>query len=231
MCGDKNCTKPALLIAEEVKPMKREGKGDCRIMLDASPSRIKEYSKKMGYEFWQLRTPLTEYALAGIPYGLDNGCFKEFRRSAWERLLKEAESKPPVFACLPDIVGDARRTLDLFDAFAMQTNGLPRALVLQDGIGQHSIPWSLIEAVFVGGTDQFKISAEAMNVCVTAKMLGKWIHVGRVNGIDRLNYWRGIADSIDGTALSKFDTRAEVLVASLQGVPLQSEMLHNERRG
>ena len=105
-----------------------------KIMLDCSPNKIKEYRAKYDVDFWQLRTPLTRYALAGVPYGLDNGCFKRFDQKTWEKLLEEAEENRPVFVCLPDIVGDAARTLDLFEAFKSRTNGLPRALVLQDGI-------------------------------------------------------------------------------------------------
>ena len=54
-----------------------------KIMLDASPKRIAEYSAKFNYEFWQLRTPLTQYALSSKPYGLDNGCFSQFNETVW----------------------------------------------------------------------------------------------------------------------------------------------------
>ena len=176
-----------------------------KIMLDCSPKKINEYSERYGVDFWQLRTPLTQYALAGVPYGLDNGCFKQFKRKEWEGLLLDAHEHNPKFVCLPDIVGDAVRTLDLFDCFERQTNNLPRALVLQDGIGNHRIDWSKLSAVFVGGSDNFKISQEAMNACKTAKMLGKWVHVGRVNTASRVKDWIGIADSIDGSGISRYD--------------------------
>lgn len=188
-----------------------------RIMLDCSPAKIAEYTQRYGHEFWQLRTPLTRYALAGVPYGLDNGCFKEFRQKEWEKLLTDAETHRPVFVCLPDIVGDARRTLDLFDAFARQTNGLPRALVLQDGIGTIAIPWADIDAVFVGGSDAFKIAPEAINACRTAKMLGKWVHVGRVNTASRVRNWVGLADSIDGSGISRYDHMLEDVLAMIRG--------------
>ena len=180
-----------------------------KIMLDCSPKKIHEYREKYNVDFWQLRTPLTNYALAGVPYGLDNGCFKEFKRKKWERLLLDAHQNNPKFVCLPDIVGDAVRTLDLFDAFERQTNGLPRALVLQDGIGKHRIDWSKLSAVFVGGSDNFKISNEAMSACKAAKMLGKWVHVGRVNTASRVKNWIGIADSIDGSGISRYDHMLE----------------------
>ena len=196
-----------------------------KIMLDSSPCQIAEYSERYGFDFWQLRTPLTRHRLSGKPYGLDNGCFSRFERKTWERMLGEAEEHRPVFVCLPDIVGDARRTLDLFDAFERQTNGLPRALVLQDGIGKWAIPWDQIEAVFVGGSDFFKISPECINACRTAKMLGKWVHVGRVNTASRVRDWIGFADSIDGSGISRFDHMLEDVLLKIQGKHPQHEIV------
>lgn len=190
---------------------------DIHIMLDASPRKIAEYSRRHAYDFWQLRTPLTKYQLAGVPYGLDNGCFARFEQATWEKLLDDAEEHRPVFVCLPDVVGDARRTLDLFDAFHRRTNGLPRALVLQDGIGNHQIPWGEIDAVFVGGSNDFKISSEAYNACRVAKILGKWIHVGRVNTASRVRDWIGIADSIDGSGISRYDHMLESVLSTIRG--------------
>jgi hypothetical protein len=193
-------------------------------MLDCSPKKIHAYRERYGVDLWQLRTPLTRYSLSGLPYGLDNGCFKRFDQKTWERLLNEAEDSVPKFVCLPDIVGDAVRTLDLFDVFESKTNGLPRALVLQDGIGNHRIPWDKIAAVFVGGSDAFKTSREAMNVCRTAQMLGKWIHVGRVNTASRVAYWKGIADSLDGSGISRFDHMLEDVIAALEDSSVQQEI-------
>ena len=186
-------------------------------MLDCSPKKIHEYRERYGVDLWQLRTPLTKYALAGVPYGLDNGCFKRFNEKTWNRLLIEAEENMPKFVCLPDIVGDAVRTLDLFKSFESRTTGLPRALVLQDGIGNHRIEWDKLSAVFVGGSDNFKISSEAINACKTAKMLGKWVHVGRVNTAERVKNWIGLADSIDGSGISQYDHMLENVLRAING--------------
>lgn len=196
-----------------------------KIMLDLSPKQIAEYSEKYNFDFWQLRTPLTKYALSGKPYGLDNGCFARFERKAWERLLREAEEHKPVFVCAPDLVGDARRTLDLFDVFDRKLNGLPKALVLQDGIGAHPIPWEKLSAVFVGGSDEFKVSREAINACKTAKMLDKWVHVWRVNTAARVQNWIGLADSIDGSGMCKFDHMLEDVLAMIRGEHPQRELV------
>ena len=97
-----------------------------KIMLDCSPKKIMEYSKKYDYEFWQLRTPLTGYALAGVPYGLDNGCFSVFHEKKWLKLVEEADEKRMEndlkFVCMPDVVGDARRTAELFDIYMRRSN-------------------------------------------------------------------------------------------------------------
>jgi len=183
-----------------------------KIMLDKSPKHIREYSSRYNCEFWQLQTPLTRNALAGVPYGLDNGCFSGELPNAWFKQLEDAEEHRPVFVCLPDVVGSARRTLDLFEYFEHRTNAVPRALVLQDGIGDASIPWDKISAVFIGGSDSFKISPEAIQAAKCAKMLGKWVHVGRVNGIKRAENWLGIADSIDGSGISKYDHMLEKIL-------------------
>lgn len=178
-----------------------------KIMLDCSPAKIAEYRARFGEDFWQLRTPLTRYARApGVPYGLDNGCFAgELLRETWDRMLEEAETDAPVFACLPDVVGDARRTVELFKYFTRHTNGIPRALVLQNGIEHVDIPWDDTAAVFIGGDNAFKISPVAIRIAKVAKMLGKWVHVGRVNTANRVRNWMGLADSIDGSGMSQFD--------------------------
>jgi hypothetical protein len=184
-------------------------------MLDCSPRKIAEYSARYRQDFWQLRTPLTRYKLAGVPYGLDNGCFTAFNESTWKKLLDEAQDNKPLFVTLPDVVGSAIRTSELFDHFAHECNGLPRALVLQDGIGSVPIQWKFIKAVFVGGSDAFKISQECLNACRSAKLLGKHVHVGRVNTVERVRNWIGLADSIDGSGLSRFDYMLENVLAEL----------------
>ena len=178
-------------------------------MLDCSPAKIMEYRERYSHDFWQLRTPLTGYKRAeGIPFAIDNGCFKKFEKARWLRLLEEAwehMEDPPMFVCLPDIVGDAQRTSELFQVFKSTTNGFNRALVLQDGIEHVSIPWDDIKAIFIGGTDAFKFSPIAVRAAKTAKMLGKWVHVGRVNPASRVRNWLDLADSLDGSGISMYD--------------------------
>ena len=200
-----------------------------KIMLDCSPAKIDEYSKRYNYNFAQLRTPLTAYALSDKLYGLDNGCFSKFNKKTWRRLVTEAKEQElinqPVFVCAPDIVGNARRTLELFDMFYDEIKPLKACLVLQDGIGNFTIDWNRVDAVFVGGSDAFKISSEAISACKVAKMLDKWVHVGRVNTAQRISNWIGLADSIDGSGISKYDAMLEAVLFEILGDKQQQELI------
>jgi hypothetical protein len=196
-----------------------------KIMLDCSPAKITEYRQRFGVDFWQLRTPLTNYARAeGIAYGLDNGCFSGFDEPAWWRLVLQALEDEPVFIALPDVVGDAARTIELFHHFKADVPRR-RALVLQDGIANARIPWEELEAVFIGGSDEFKFSQEAINAARAAKMLGKWVHVGRVNTAARVRNWRGLADSIDGSGISRYDHMLKDVLAAIAGSHPQIELI------
>jgi hypothetical protein len=88
---------------------------DVRVLLDLSPERIDAMAEKHGCEFWQLRTPLTAYRIhGGVPYALDNGCFGGDLPPGWARMVKEAKQLRPIWATSPDVVGSARRTLELW---------------------------------------------------------------------------------------------------------------------
>ena len=195
-----------------------------KIMLDNSQKRILEREEKYGQTFWQLQTPLSRRKIIR-PYGLDNGCFARFEEKTWNRQVEEAKTTEPKFVCLPDIVGDARRTLELFELFKTKTIGVHRALVLQDGISEFNIPWNELSAVFVGGSDNFKIAPECINACKTAKILGKWVHVGRVNTSGRLQNWLDLGDSLDGSGISQYDAMLEDLLTLMNAENKQEYLL------
>lgn len=197
-----------------------------KIMLDCSPAKIAEYRDRYGDVIWQLRTPLTNYArAAGVPYGLDNGCFVDLDLKAWLRLVEQARTDRPRWVTLPDIVGDAARTLELFEHFMPHTEGLPRALVLQDGIERTRIPWNDLAAVFIGGSDQFKFSPQAFAAAKTAKWLGKDVHLGRCNTAARARNWVKLADSCDGSGMSMYDHMLIDVLNQIQGEHPQQELL------
>jgi hypothetical protein len=212
-----------------------------KIMLDCSPRKIAEYTERYDYEFWQLRTPLTNYKLAGVPYGLDNGCFSQFNFKAWVKLVEDADRERPLFVTVPDMVGDAQRTAELYEHFAGRyLRGLPLAYVLQDNQKNVQIPWSEIDAVFVGGKDSFKHSDECLNAVRTGVMIKRstrqklYVHIGRVNSWDRADWWLRAGekygfkvDSVDGSGMSRFDERLEVVLSAIRDERSQPDLLES----
>lgn len=204
-----------------------------KILLDCSPAKIVVYRdryadlieserERSGLDLWQLRTPLTNYALAPEPieWAADNGFFSEQDADEWLRWIDrfdENRQRRPLFVTLPDIVCDAPRTLELFEYFKLRTNELPRALVIQNGIEYTKIPWPDLDAIFIGGDDAFKSSPVAIRVAKTAKILKRWVHVGRVNTASRVRNWIGLADSIDGSGISRYDHMLEDVLAQITG--------------
>lgn len=157
----------------------------------------------------QLLTPLTRYRLRdpARPWAIDNGGFKRLDIAAFNALLeREGHHKDKcLFVSAPDIVGSAQRTLELFERWLPTLEGWPVALVCQDGQEYLPIPWDDIAAVFIGGSTGWKCSPHVEQIIRTAKLLGKWVHVGRVNDPQRfLHFERLEVDSIDGTGLARY---------------------------
>jgi hypothetical protein len=83
---------------------------------------------------------------------------------------------------------------------APMRRGYRLAYVAQNGC--RSIPAGAA-AVFLGGDTAWKLGPEARSVARTAKRLGLWLHMGRVNSLRRLRYAASIGcDSVDGTFLT-----------------------------
>jgi hypothetical protein len=210
-----------------------------KIMLDCSPDKIARYTERYdGYEFWQLRTPLTNYRLAGVPYGIDNGCFTKFDQRAFCKLVGDADrdnSGLLQWIVCPDMVGDAQRTRELYDHFARKhLRGLPIAYVLQDGVQNTRIPFDdNLRCLFVGGSTPFKTSDACLNAVRTAKMIDPTIkiHIGRVNSWDRADWWIRAGelygftvDSVDGSGMSRFDDRLETVLSAIRDDHPQTEL-------
>ena len=65
-----------------------------------------------------------------------------------------------------------------------------------------SIPWDEFDCLFIGGADDFKEGPLVSDACREAKRRGKWVHMGRVNGLRRLRVAQEFGvDSVDGTYL------------------------------
>lgn len=150
-------------------------------------------------------------ASSGIPWAADNDCFQRLDEGAYTRMLDAVTGLPGCrFVTVPDVVGDCSRTMEMFEEWwpAVSATGQPPAFVLQDRQPQPLVPWDWIGCLFIGGTTDYKLSAEAERLAREAKRRGLWLHMGRVNSRKRTHYARAIGcDSIDGTQFSMFRKR------------------------
>jgi hypothetical protein len=145
--------------------------------------------------------------VCGSTYAADNGCFTlgdRFDPAAWLHWLARMNLTGCLFAVAPDVVGDAAATLarsaPYFDR--LHAMGYPVAYVLQNGQETLPVPWDDIDAVFIGGDTEWKLSQHAAQLAYAAKARGKWVHMGRVNSRKRLVRAAVMGcDSADGTFL------------------------------
>lgn len=171
---------------------------------------------EIGCEVGQLLTPLTRYRLRdpSRPWAIDNGAFANLDIPAFQALLKREEHHRDrcLFVTVPDIVSSARRTLEVFEHWKGRLTGWKLALACQDGQEHLPIPWDDIAAVFIGGSTNWKGSDHAAHIIKAAKALGKWAHVGRVNGAIRFDHFAKLgADSIDGTGIARYSHMREAI--------------------
>lgn len=153
-----------------------------------------------------------EITATGKVWGVDNEAFGGWSRAkelSFSKLLgRICEHRPHAalkFVACPDVVADCKLTRERFDRWQpiVAACKLPVAYVFQDG--ETDVPWSRIDSLFVGGSTEWKLSAETDAAIAEAKRLGKWVHVGRVNTRKRIrHFWEVGVDSIDGTTFSKW---------------------------
>lgn len=177
---------------------------------------LDECAAEIGCEVGQLLTPLTRYKLRdpSKPWAIDNGAFAGFDAAAFLALLKREEHHRDgcLFVTAPDVVGSARRTLEVFAHWKAKLAGWKLALACQDGQEHLPIPWSDIAAVFIGGSTNWKCSEHAAQIIKAAKALGKWAHVGRVNHPARWEHFEKLgADSADGTGIARYSHMREAI--------------------
>lgn len=185
------------------------------VMLDTSHD-LDVASTEVGYPVEQLLTPLTRYTNRHPDryFAIDNGAFSKFDRKSFESLLKREESRKELcrFVVVPDVVGSARRTLEVFDYWFPLICDWPLALVAQDGQEDLPIEWEHIAAIFIGGTTKFKESESAIQIIKAAKAMDKWVHVGRVNTPGRFEAFERLGvDSVDGSGIAQYSAMREKL--------------------
>lgn len=137
----------------------------------------------------------------------DNGCFtKSFDEDRWWQWLNNYRhmAQRCRFATAPDVVGDHEATLERSLPWLPKIRdlGYPAAFVAQDGSSSATVPWDDLDALFLGGTTEFKLSDTAREIVEEAVVRGKFAHMGRVNSRKRLRLAHAWGcHSVDGTYL------------------------------
>lgn len=202
-----------------------------KFLIDTSPAKMATIRGPL--VAGQLLTPLTNYKNAKGFFGIDNGAFSGFDSSAFERLLSrnEKHKQKCLFVTVPDIVGNARRTRELYFHYTQKEFMKPWAdkwaFVLQDGMEDFAMEWYAMRYLFVGGTNEFKDSNAAYDIVKTAKALDVPVHVGRVNTFKRYETYAALgADTCDGSGIAKYDWMLKEIEEKLAAKP-QPEFVEN----
>jgi hypothetical protein len=179
------------------------------VLVHASPTTLEPYrSKHLGVLGSPRRFYRQSEGIETWPWAADNDAFSNWDAERYRTMLQAIWGlRGCLFVTAPDVVGDADRTLELFEEWYDELNATlqPLALVAQDGLTSDQVPWQRIDALFIGGTDLFKMGDQARDLVTHARARGKWVHMGRVNTQQRMRYAKAIrCDSIDGTSLSWF---------------------------
>jgi hypothetical protein len=143
----------------------------------------------------------------GVPWAADTGCFaapEKYTDDGYLAWLAERAGAADrcVFATAPDVVADAEATLARSEPMyeRIRALGYRVALVAQDGLEGLVVPWDRFDALFIGGTTEWKLGEAAVALVSEAKRRGKWVHMGRVNSYRRMRLAESIGcDSADGT--------------------------------
>lgn len=146
----------------------------------------------------------------GVLWAADTGCYSQgdkfdpIRYFHWLEARAYASDRC-LFATAPDVVGDATATWvrSLWALPKIRSLGFKAALVAQDGIEDTKIEWDAFDALFIGGTTEWKLSSVVETLIVIAKNRKKWVHMGRVNSERRYRMARlSGCDSVDGTYIA-----------------------------
>jgi len=163
-----------------------------------------------------------------VPWALDNGVFgawkngKEWNQEPFYRYLEVFSAWKPMWAVVPDSVGNREETLEMWDLHkdAVSAFGVPLAFAVQDDMAVEDVP-AEADVIFVGGTTSWKW-----------RTLRTWtenfprVHVGRV-GTKRLleSAEDAGAESCDGTGWFRDPRRTMELESYLAGEGKEQECL------
>ena len=181
--------------------------GDGTMMYLWPSSNIAGFAPQFGIMTTPARGAIGQAIIDGRMWACDNEAFtRKFDPVRFFSFLVRLQPyrSTCLFVSVPDKVGNALRTLDLWRVglwAQIEAMGFPVAFVAQDGQELFPFPpadqWNVL---FIGGTTAWKMSADADSCIHRAQALGKRVHVGRVNSQKRMAHFALIgADTCDGT--------------------------------
>jgi hypothetical protein len=163
-----------------------------------------------------------------VPWALDNGVFgawshgREWSEEPFYKALDGYSDYKPLWAVVPDWVGDREKTLELWDKHwrAVSMFGVKLAFAVQDGMTVEDVPKNA-DVIFVGGTTSWKW-----------RHLRQWtdnfnrVHVGRVNSRRLLEQAEDAgAESCDGTGWFRDPKRTYELEQYLKAPKNQIQLI------
>lgn len=180
------------------------------LLVNGATKTVRKYAcSNLGHLLSPRHSNSLDFVLStGLLWAIDNDCFNSFSVNEYKKMIKKISGRPRLlFASAPDVVANAKATLELFVEWEpyLRLHRIPIAFVGQDGAEEIQIPWDRISAFFVGGTTEWKLGKQARELVREAKRRGLWVHMGRVNSLRRILYAQSIGcDSVDGTSFSRF---------------------------
>jgi hypothetical protein len=182
-----------------------------KFLIDTNPSDVARLVADFpDYVAGQLICPVHSRANWGGVYAMDNSAFTSFDGPAFRRMQSRnaAARESCLFVTCPDIVGNMRRTLEIWRHRDKFSAGFDLCLVLQNGAEDADIPWADTPAVFIGGVDPWKESDACADLIKTAQIFGLHVHCGRVNQIKRFEYMARLGvDTCDGSGVAQYGFR------------------------
>lgn len=127
--------------------------------------------------------------------------FDEGRFFDWLAIMRHYQPTC-LFVVCPDVVADPIETRRLFDFYSPKIRELGYRVAFSCQDGQENLSFPDFDALFVGGSTEWKLSTAADDCIRYAQSIGKWVHVGRVNSQRRIRHFQQInVDSVDGTSV------------------------------
>jgi uncharacterized PurR-regulated membrane protein YhhQ (DUF165 family) len=197
-----------LLLIRRSAAARTAAKGGVMLYLSGVVKPMPRIHPQMGVIITPAHGNRVDLALEGQSWAADNGCYSQGDAFRLGRYIVWLEEKVApwrascLFATAPDVVGDHAATWKRSAPILpiIRALGYRAAFVAQNGIDPSALDWEAFDVLFLGGDTPWKLSQGTRHLVADAKAQGKWVHMGRVNSLKRLQratLWN--CDSADGT--------------------------------